>query len=303
MEAKTKLLPVIDGFPRPDWSAIAEQIQALPESEWQNEWASWSKAWLDRILAQLPGAYKITETSNFLVLSSEEDRYVALLGRFFERALASITSQLDGIASDEGYGKHVVLVFKEQDSYYNYLSYFYPEEGEFILSSGIFLNAGYGHFAFPFLEMSEAEATSAHELTHACLAHLPIPLWLNEGFAVTMEDELCASQPLRMERERMDEHRQFWDADTIQEFWSGESFNRTDEGSNLSYELARFCLRALSHEFEDIKAFANTASYEDAGESAAISVYGGSLGGLIHQFFGDGVWSPKPASWHGGQAT
>ena len=251
----------------------------------------------------LPDEYRVEESENFLILSSEEARYVQLLSRFLERSLKVITTDLENIASDDGYGKHVVLIFSEQQPYYDYISHFYPVEGEFILSSGIFLNSGYGHFEFPFLEMDEAEATSAHELTHACLRHLPIPLWLNEGFAVTMEDEICGSQPLRMDRDRMQEHMRFWNAETIQEFWSGTSFNRTDEGSSLSYELARYCLRALSHNHDDIAAFSNTATYEDAGEQAAIEVYGGSLGGLIHQFFGDGEWSPSPSSWFSSEAS
>lgn len=297
MSAKKDLMPIVGGFPRPDWNAIGELVNANPDNTWQRGWEEWSKRWLDSILEQLPGSYRIEESENFLVLSGQEDRFVQLLSQFLERALRQILAGLDGIADDEGYGKHIVLMFDEQETYYKYKSYFYPDEGEFILSSGTFLNAGYGHFAFPFMEMFEAEATSAHELTHACLKHLPIPLWLNEGFAVTMEDEICGSVPLRMDNERLAEHASFWNGETIQEFWSGASFNRTDQGSDLSYELARYCLRALSHEYDVFAAFANTASYEDGGEAAAIESYGGSLGGVIHQFFGEGDWSPNPAVW------
>lgn len=294
---------MIEGFPRPDWASISEQIFSLPEARRLQEWDSCTKAWLDSTLNALPDDYSLSESDNFFVLSAEDKKYVDLLLRFLERALRSILTNLEGIASDEGFGKHVVLIFHEQESYYRYMSYFYPDEGEFILSSGVFLNSGYGHFAFPFLEMNEAEATAAHELTHACLRHLPIPLWLNEGFAVTMEDEICGSQPLRMETERLDEHRSFWTSKTIQQFWNGQSFNRTDEGSNLSYELARYCLRSLAHDFEAFSAFANSANHADGGEAAAIEVYDGSLGGLIYQFFGDGEWSPNPDSWTENEAS
>jgi len=303
LATEKELMPVVDGFPRPKWSVIAELVHEKPEETWEAEWQEWSRRWLDRILHELPDAYRIEEFDNFLILSAQENRYTQLLAQFLERALRRILTGLDGIASDDGYGKHIVLMFQEQEHYYEYKSFFSPDEGEFILSSGAFLNDGYGHFAFPFMEMFEAEATSAHELTHACLKHLPIPLWLNEGFAVSMEDEICGSAPLRMERERLEEHALFWNAETIQEFWSGESFNRTDQGSGLSYELARYCLRALAHEYEVFKVFANTASFEDAGEAAAIENYGGSLGGVIHQFFGEGDWSPRPDSWFPSETT
>ena len=297
MESETDLMPIVDGFPRPDWSAIAEIIHAGPEETWEARWQEWSGRWLEGIAGKLPDRYRVEESDNFLILSAEDDRYVQLLSQFLERALQRILANLDGIASDEGYGKHIVLMFDEQDPYYQYKSYFYPDEGEFILSAGTFLNTGYGHFAFPFMEMFEAEATSAHELTHACLKHLPIPLWLNEGFAVTMEDEICGSNPLRMDNERLAEHTLFWNAETIQEFWNGDSFNRTDQGSELSYELARYCLRALAHEYKVFASFANAASFEDGGEAAAKENFGGSLGGVIHQFFGDGDWSPNPELW------
>lgn len=290
-------MPIEGGFPRPDWGAIDKLAETQSAAESNRFWTGWARRWVEATATQLGNQYQVTETDNFIVLSAQNERYVDLLSSFFERTLRTILETLGGIASGEGYGKNVVLIFDEQEPYYQYMSYFYPDDGEFILSSGVFLNSEYGHFSFPFLEMSAAEATAAHEMTHACLRHLPIPLWLNEGFAVTMEDEICGYQPLQMDSERFAKHESFWNAETIQEFWSGYSFNRTDEGSELSYELARFCLRSLAHDYDVFATFANSASYEDAGESAAIDAFEGSLGGLIHQFFGDGDWSPRPAEW------
>ena len=293
----TDLMPVVEGFPRPNWAEISEKVYASPEETWEPQFQQWSRRWLDSMLEHLPDGYRIVETDNFLLLTAQEDRYVSLLSQFLERTLKNILANLDGIASDEGYGNHIVLMFDDQELYYRYNLYFYPEEGEFVLSSGMYLNDGYGHFVFPYIELSEAESVAAHELTHACLAHLPIPLWLNEGFAVTMEDDLCGSAPLRMDDERLAEHHAFWNAETIQDFWSGESFHRPDEGSELSYELARYCLRALAHEYGVFAAFANAAHFQDGGEAAAHEYFGGSLGGVIQQFFGEGNWHPQPERW------
>jgi hypothetical protein len=57
-------------------------------------------------------------------------------------------------------------------------------------------------------------------------------------------------------------------------------------------ELARYCVRALAHDVAMFIDFARAANFEDGGEAAAVKVYGGSLGGVIHQFFGPGDWSP-----------
>ena len=68
-----------------------------------------------------------------------------------------------------------------------------------------------------------------------------------------------------MDPERLREHRTFWDEQTIQEFWSGKSFGRVDEGNGLSYELARYCIRALAHDVSSFIVFAQHASFEDGG--------------------------------------
>lgn len=43
--------------------------------------------------------------------------------------------------------------------------------------------------------------------------------------------------------------------------------------------------------------FTNNANLNDGGEAAAIEIYGGSLGNLISQYFGDGEWTPNPDKW------
>lgn len=167
-------MPIESGFPRPDWVAIAELIEVEPESEWDRLWTDRARSWVKATAECLKGSYRVSETENFIVLSAENDRYTELLSSFLEGARRKILMTLDGIASDSGFGKHVALVFDAQEPYYEYISHFYPDRGEFVLNSGIFINSAYGHFAFPFLEMFEAEATSAHELTHAFLSHLPM---------------------------------------------------------------------------------------------------------------------------------
>lgn len=134
-------------------------------------------------------------------------------------------------------------------------------------------------------------------MTHALLSHLPIPRWLDEGLAVSMEDIITSSSPLRMNNRLFSQHELFWGENEIQEFWSGDSFYRTDEGQRLSYQLAQFAVDALSKEYETFIQFANKAHFSDGGESAANEVYEGSLANLISNFFGDGEWLPNPEKW------
>jgi hypothetical protein len=285
-------MPSIDGYPRPDWAAINALLSKSPDSEARDHWYAAARTWLELTAQSLGPPYRLQETPNFLFLTPLSEREQKLISSFAEKALRQILVKLEGLAETDVYGKRVIMVFATQDAYYQYTAYFYPE-GEHPLSAGVFLNAEYGHIAMPFADIAEIEATVAHELTHNCLRLLPIPLWLNEGLAVTIENELCGNHPLRMDPDRLREHSEFWTEQTIQEFWSGESFGRVDEGLGLSYELARYCIRALAHDLPSFITFAQRASAQDGGEAAAVEVYEGSLGGLIEQFFGPGDWSPR----------
>jgi hypothetical protein len=287
-----------DGFPRPHWEAIYSEVEDFHNDTDHHElWCSIARAWATKLATALPGKYAIHESENFILLTSESGRYVSLFQGFLERTLKRILSTLRGIASDDGLGKYVVLIFDDIDAYYSYISDFYPKDGIYALSSGTYLNRGFGHFVFPHQELSYAESIAAHEMTHALLAHLPIPAWLNEGMAVNMENEITGSAPLRMDNELYARHQSFWGEQEIQEFWSGDSFHRPDEGQELSYQLAQFAVQSLSQDYEAFAEFANAANESDGGESAAHNVFEGSLGNLISKYFGEGEWSPRPATW------
>ena len=288
----------VDDFPRPDWEAIYDHVEKEYKNHDQQElWCDIARTWMGNLKAKLPDNYTIYESDNFILVTSQSDRYVSSFQKFLEHSLKKILSTLHGIAAVDGYGKYVVLIFDDIDTYYSYLSYFYSEDGEYGLSSGVYLNRGYGHFAFPYQELSIAESIAAHEMTHALVSHLPIPAWLNEGMAVSVEDLITGSSPLRMTKVKHAQHQSFWGEEEIQEFWSGDSFHRPDEGQGLSYHLAQFAINSLSQDYDAFIQFANKADYKDGGESAAIEIYGGSLGNLINQFFGEGDWSPKPDNW------
>ncbi len=112
-----ELYPVPDGFPRPDWERIYEVIGKCPEETHEEEWNKVSDYWFNGILEALGSDYRRYDSTNFCVLSSEEERYSTLLIEFFERALVRILGRLEGLASDEGYGKHLSLVLSESDTY------------------------------------------------------------------------------------------------------------------------------------------------------------------------------------------
>jgi hypothetical protein len=95
-------------------------------------------------------------------------------------------------------------------------------------------------------------------------------------------------------------HQAFWTPENIGEFWSGKSFYRPDDGQELSYHLARFILHALHSGGQTPKSgltsFYLSATWPDAGASAAKEALGISLGDCLSGLLGDNDWEPKPQS-------
>jgi hypothetical protein len=276
----------------PDWNKVALEIgDNLNYRELNIAWAEACDNWLSAMATEFGNDYKVIDSSNFAIMSNENERYNSLFSAFLERTLKRILATLKGIASDEGFGKHVAIIFKNSEQYYEYVGLFYPDTGDFGLSSGMYINDGYGHFVFPSQELDYAEPTAVHELTHACLDHLPIPLWLNEGIAVLMEEKL-AGKDFYIDQQVVAQHHEYWTTETIQEFWSGESFHAIDEGQELSYHLAHLLTRNIFHNFSSYADFINAANFEDAGEDASKKYLGISLSYLVGTFLGDGDWTP-----------
>jgi hypothetical protein len=283
------------GLPRPNWAIIADWVEAnVDQAAWDSVWSDIARQWLDQMHACLPAAYIICESENFLLLSSLDGASAERLLRWCEQFRNSILECLLSVAQDEGYGKHVVLAFESQETYYDYVADFYPEGGEFGASGGTYLNDGYGHIAIWIESRFDVHRTIIHELTHNLLDHLPLPGWLNEGTTQFMEDVLLESSSFTIDYELVQRHRAYWTAESIQEFWSGESFFSADEGQELSYHLAEVLVRNLCSDFSrKFQDFLRAADRRDAGDTAARAAFGVGLADRLAQFIGPGDWQPR----------
>ena len=169
------------------------------------------------------------------------------------------------------------------------------------MSSGIFIHFGSGHFATVLRDLAAIEPVIAHELTHACVAHLPIPAWLNEGMAVNTEMRLShtaalADLPQKIHRDL----QRYWTVDTIQEFWCGTSFIAASEGCDLSYQLGRIMVEQMAIDWPSFESFAKSANRSDSGQNAAEQHLGASLGAYVAALLEKeytAEWEPDPGSW------
>lgn len=179
-------------------------------------------------------------------------------------------------------------MFEDEDSYYRYLSYFHVDGGVYGASSGVFMKSrGYCHTVLA--PQRDALPTLVHEFTHLCLSRLRLPLWLEEGLTTCFERELTGRGAHAIDKESIIEQRAFWNADNIQEFWSGASFRVGDE-RRRSYEMAEHLATLLRREFRDLGPFITAARRDDAGQSAARQHLGLDLSEIAAAFLGEGDW-------------
>jgi hypothetical protein len=289
-----------DRFPRRDWSARWAALESLASDEERElSWRRQGEEWLRDVVAVLGNGFHLHDVGGFWVVSDRDPRDLKFIGRILQNARRRILASLEGIAADPLFAQLAVLWLENEDQYYEYIAHYYPESGEFSVSGGMFLGNDYPHFVFPhYDDVRELEHVMSHELTHAMVNHLSLPLWLNEGMAVTMEESIAG--PVRGGRtipQVLDEHPEFWNADTIQEFWRGDSFARPDEGNKLSYALAQLITLNLGHDYPRFRDFVLTASVEDSGAAAVRETFEIELGDLVGAVFGEGDWAPRPEAW------
>lgn len=291
-------------MPIPDWHQLdwPDTADVALQHRHANSLAA---AWLDALTLTLGFQYRRSESANFMLLSSLEPRPAQVLIDYLEKSLKRVLGTLPGITDSSGFGKYVVLVFADEETYYSYVSH-YAAAGERAnedaegFSSGMFIHHGYGHFVFVQGPFDAMEPVVVHELTHCTVQHLPLPAWLNEGLAVNTEQRFVPARPRYSASEFAYLMGKFWNSQTIQEFWSGKSFLRSDEGQSLSYELARLMVQMLAKDYDLFKRYCNLAKAEDAGQDATRELFGHGLETIITAVLGTGVWLPDPNRWNAG---
>jgi hypothetical protein len=283
---------LVEGFSRPNWKAIQGFIKEhVLKDELPDVWKFVAKCWLRQLASDLGGGCQIFESQSFYCLSDLVPEITDDLISFAESTVQKIRQTLREAAWTGFYGKHVLLLFSDADDYYSYISYLY-KEGEHPLTGGMFIRVGYGHIAVPFVTMHFAQSTLVHELVHNLLCHLPIPSWLNEGLAVTIE-RLAVPSSSRINQDLVNEHLEHWNEKNIQAFWAGKSFRITGQDNKLSYSLAEVFVNLLLEKGPDFVPFVRTANGRDAGQAAALAIFGCDLGDIAATFLGPGNWRPN----------
>lgn len=286
------------GFVHPNWQSIAKWADDnVGDGELGKFYHEIALEWAQKTGEADGNTGAILETENFVLLSNANDDIIRNQGKFLERVLSTIKDALEDIVFDEGFGPHVVFSLSDDDSYYRYIDFASPEGKDLSASSGCFIDKGYGHLVFSGFNPDHDEPVIAHEMTHALLRHLDIPLWINEGLAVTMERQIIGLRAWTRDTKRVHKQCRYWRETSIQNFWAGWSFQFSGLANHLSYDLAQFLVTRLSKRYKKLCIFVNQASIDDSGASAYESVYGKKIELLVSELLGKGNWEPRPNLW------
>ena len=293
-------MPLLDGHQLTNWlnDNVAAEFHAAMREEAK-------RAWLLHVRDALGANFQITESKTALVLSSLNSNTARTTANFMSNALEQVLGALDGIAQAPQWSKDILILFEDAESYYRYLSFFYPDAAALGLGRGMYIRGGVGHFVAVKADLYAIQSLMVHEMTRNCLAHLPLPPWLNVGIAVNTERQLvnkkscggCGSQQLH--------HKllAYWSESEIQGFWSGASFQRADEGLQLSYELARIMVELLAKDWPSFKIFVANAHADDAGAAAARAHLDMDLGELVCALLERDYWAGWSPAQHAGYSA
>jgi hypothetical protein len=293
-----------EGLPRPQWEILSTWVESRVEPDDRPAaWTAIGRQWLDRLGEALGPGHRTEESANFLVLAPPKGATPDVLLDFCENCRAALLAVLADVAEYRT-GKQVVIGLSGADAYYQYLSVFSPE-GRQGASVGVQIREGFPHVALNATsDGNELGATLAHELTHAALQHLGLPLWVEEGLAQMFEHDMTPKGQRLLDAEAARLHKKFWAKHGLDLFWRGEGFTRADKAQKLSYELAEVLMRLLVEDHRPrwfglakepqrrFFAFLREADEVDCGEAAARKHLGMGLGDVAAKFLGPGDWEP-----------
>lgn len=296
-----------EGLPRPQWDVLATWVESRvsPDAH-ADTWTDISRQWMEKLASALGRDYQVEESDICLMLMPVRKQPLAPLLGFVELCREGLLATLPGIVEFQTPGKQVILILRDENHYYQYLSAYYPE-GRHGGSGGMQIRQGFPHVVVRGTNIDFLKPILAHELTHAALQHRNMPLWLEESLTQRAEKEIAGRNLSGINEKGARLQRRYWRRFGLRPFWTGAGFHAPGKVAGLNYQLAIILFELMAeacrprwlglsrHRQQGMFAFLRDATAADAGEAAALQHLGHSLGDLAGQFLGPGDWSPRIA--------
>ena len=293
--------PISDAIPRPDWPAINAWMRDSVTPEYVDEASGQiTRHWLSRLAAALGKSYAITTSEHFFLVSADDEKSRLQTLDFLEKAHAYVMHGLGDPARKVDQRQQAFVRLASADEFYAVATSI-DSDGAFADAVSAFFPQGSVPFSYIGSTLFSEGPALARAVADHLLTSLPLPAWVHHATAVLFAVDLAGGRsfPL-LHDELVTEHYARWNAETIQDFWSGKSFsNEVCQGlsQSLAEVLTDVILREVRPDPETLRRFLCQANKRDAGEAAALNNLEVGLGEIASVFLGDGDWSPKPAIW------
>ena len=291
--------PIASGLPQPDWLAINEWLgNVVPPDHRDLALEQLTRHWLARLVDALGGAHTLHETKSFFLLSTRDVAGNKATIEMLDKTRDHVLATLGKAAGIKDTRKLIILRLTNEDATWAVWASIQPESPEAVE----FFSTG----SWPVIFCEGHRPTGDYwrlvgSTVDHLLGYLPMPAWLYYSLGSALRVDLLGGRFATLDEELFDLHNHCWNAQSIQDFWSGKAFGDRDWG-NLSYNLACVFLdilrRELHPDYVKLQRFIQTASRADGGEAAAQRFFGVSLGEIAAVFLGDAAnWTPRPATW------
>ena len=244
-------LSVHQGLPQLDWGAAEAWIErkATRPGACESLKRAVAAAWLDELRDALTDDHRRWRNVRVEGLAPLEGNNSQRVARGTDGAIKVIEKALRPIRGDDPIPPFAVVALNSSDNYYSFISHFYPEEGEWGTSGGVYINDGADSFpiiALPTNLQWALEQTVAHELTHHSLRGAELPIWVEEGLTQMMEERVTGVSNFRLDREMLSRQRDRWLDGDLESYLSGASFSSAeDDTQELAYHLSQLVVRGL----------------------------------------------------------
>jgi hypothetical protein len=295
--------PISDDLPRPDWLAILEWLDNIVVANDRNAAVEQITAhWLRRLAQALGDGHVLHETEHYFCITTRDASTLKATVEVLDKAREYVLHTLGKAAGIRHVRKLIIMRLSSEDAV---CTVWESVQTNSPLASRFFTPGMWPRLFCAMRKTSDEHRHLVGGVIEHLLSYLSLPCWLLSALGQSLRADLLGGRFAVLDETTYALHERCWNAQTIQEFWSGKTFYDSEWlglSSNLAAVLLDIIRRELHPDYAKVQRFIQTASYDDGGEAAAQRFFGISLGEIAGVFLGEDIdWTPRPTAWHRGE--
>lgn len=240
---KRKYLIVENDIPYIDWDTVNKELKEAGGKGTEPFFTNLIEEWLPKLEAWLHLSCVLVESETLLYFTYFPEKTARERSLIIDGVRKRIVEAFGDIVPKTYVGKGLVIEFEKLDTYYKYISHFYPKSKDpekaevYSQSGGCMCNDGYIQVVLNNDAKAHLSVIAAHETTHVFLAYYRLPRWLDEGIATNAESLFSSGRSRFTQEDQIVEAPTHWNRELFEQFLNGEIVHDY-EAQYASYALA-----------------------------------------------------------------